>query len=171
MLHLFYNVGFFLHIDMGKQLFSPVLLNFFFKKFFLAVGDGRMGYAEEAPYDAIHVGAAAPVVPQAVSLYVLCVCFCNILAVENALHTSICKILGSLHSWEYQWAVWYYCMVWGFCLCYNWASCWFDKAVCSNNSALNKPILKLHVCNPLLQQHTGAFYLIIRVYQTLSYKI
>lgn len=35
---------------------------------FLAVGDGRMGYPEEAPYDAIHVGAAAPVVPQAVSL-------------------------------------------------------------------------------------------------------
>lgn len=32
-----------------------------------------MGYAEEAPYDAIHVGAAAPVVPQAVSLSVLCV--------------------------------------------------------------------------------------------------
>nr|XP_009684114.1 PREDICTED: protein-L-isoaspartate(D-aspartate) O-methyltransferase isoform X2 [Struthio camelus australis] len=31
----------------------------------LIVGDGRMGYAEEAPYDAIHVGAAAPVVPQA----------------------------------------------------------------------------------------------------------
>uniref|UniRef100_H0X741 Protein-L-isoaspartate O-methyltransferase n=1 Tax=Otolemur garnettii TaxID=30611 RepID=H0X741_OTOGA len=29
------------------------------------VGDGRMGYATEAPYDAIHVGAAAPVVPQA----------------------------------------------------------------------------------------------------------
>nr|XP_038957960.1 protein-L-isoaspartate(D-aspartate) O-methyltransferase isoform X2 [Rattus norvegicus] len=31
----------------------------------LVVGDGRMGFAEEAPYDAIHVGAAAPVVPQA----------------------------------------------------------------------------------------------------------
>lgn len=31
-----------------------------------AVGDGRMGYTEEAPYDAIHVGAAAPTVPQAV---------------------------------------------------------------------------------------------------------
>ncbi|KAJ8797257.1 hypothetical protein J1605_017485 [Eschrichtius robustus] len=31
----------------------------------LVVGDGRMGYAEEAPYDGIHVGAAAPVVPQA----------------------------------------------------------------------------------------------------------
>uniref|UniRef100_A0A671SWF8 Protein-L-isoaspartate O-methyltransferase n=1 Tax=Sinocyclocheilus anshuiensis TaxID=1608454 RepID=A0A671SWF8_9TELE len=29
------------------------------------IGDGRMGYAEEAPYDAIHVGAAAPTVPQA----------------------------------------------------------------------------------------------------------
>lgn len=101
-----------------------------------------MGYAEEAPYDAIHVGAAAPVVPQAVSLCVPCVCFCNILAVENALHTSVCNILGSLHCWEYQWAVWYHCMVWGFCLCYNWASCWFDKAVCSNNSALNKHILK-----------------------------
>lgn len=40
------------------------------------VGDGRMGYAEEAPYDAIHVGAAAPVVPQAVSwdlFFYLCV--------------------------------------------------------------------------------------------------
>lgn len=73
-----------------------------------------MGYAEEAPYDAIHVGAAAPVVPQAVSLYVLCVAFSNILDVENALHTSICKILGSLHCREYQWALWYYCMVWVF---------------------------------------------------------
>ncbi|XP_073667556.1 protein-L-isoaspartate(D-aspartate) O-methyltransferase isoform X1 [Paramisgurnus dabryanus] len=31
----------------------------------LMVGDGRMGHTEEAPYDAIHVGAAAPNVPQA----------------------------------------------------------------------------------------------------------
>uniref|UniRef100_A0AAQ5YX31 Protein-L-isoaspartate O-methyltransferase n=1 Tax=Amphiprion ocellaris TaxID=80972 RepID=A0AAQ5YX31_AMPOC len=31
----------------------------------LLVGDGRMGFKEEAPYDAIHVGAAAPTVPQA----------------------------------------------------------------------------------------------------------
>uniref|UniRef100_A0AAQ4NMR9 Protein-L-isoaspartate(D-aspartate) O-methyltransferase n=1 Tax=Gasterosteus aculeatus aculeatus TaxID=481459 RepID=A0AAQ4NMR9_GASAC len=31
----------------------------------LLVGDGRMGHTEEAPYDAIHVGAAAPNVPQA----------------------------------------------------------------------------------------------------------
>uniref|UniRef100_A0A3B4C6H3 Protein-L-isoaspartate O-methyltransferase n=2 Tax=Pygocentrus nattereri TaxID=42514 RepID=A0A3B4C6H3_PYGNA len=31
----------------------------------LIVGDGRLGFTEEAPYDAIHVGAAAPSVPQA----------------------------------------------------------------------------------------------------------
>lgn len=31
----------------------------------LVTGDGREGYAEKAPYDAIHVGAAAPVVPEA----------------------------------------------------------------------------------------------------------
>ncbi|NWR80384.1 PIMT methyltransferase, partial [Centropus unirufus] len=30
----------------------------------LVVGDGRQGYPEEAPYDAIHVGAAAAVVPK-----------------------------------------------------------------------------------------------------------
>ncbi|KAL0267574.1 UNVERIFIED_CONTAM: hypothetical protein PYX00_009808 [Menopon gallinae] len=29
------------------------------------VGDGRQGYAEDAPYNAIHVGAAAPVLPEA----------------------------------------------------------------------------------------------------------
>ena len=31
------------------------------------VGDGRQGLAEEGPYDAIHVGAAAPTLPEAVS--------------------------------------------------------------------------------------------------------
>ncbi|XP_051477172.1 protein-L-isoaspartate(D-aspartate) O-methyltransferase-like isoform X2 [Apus apus] len=30
----------------------------------LVVGDGRQGYPEEAPYDAIHVGAAAAAVPK-----------------------------------------------------------------------------------------------------------
>jgi protein-L-isoaspartate O-methyltransferase len=30
----------------------------------MVVGDGRKGYAAEAPYDAIHVGAAAPTLPQ-----------------------------------------------------------------------------------------------------------
>ena len=31
------------------------------------VGDGRLGYPDLAPYDAIHVGAAPPTLPQAVS--------------------------------------------------------------------------------------------------------
>jgi len=31
----------------------------------LVVGDGRQGYSSEGPYDAIHVGAAAPTLPQA----------------------------------------------------------------------------------------------------------
>ncbi|XP_030054344.1 protein-L-isoaspartate(D-aspartate) O-methyltransferase isoform X3 [Microcaecilia unicolor] len=38
----------------------------------LLVGDGRLGYPQEAPYDAIHVGAAAPIVPQAVSISCVC---------------------------------------------------------------------------------------------------
>ena len=32
----------------------------------MVTGDGRQGYEPEAPYDAIHVGAAAPTLPQAV---------------------------------------------------------------------------------------------------------
>lgn len=31
------------------------------------VGDGRLGYPDRAPYNAIHVGAAAKELPQAVS--------------------------------------------------------------------------------------------------------
>ncbi|KAM4690381.1 protein-L-isoaspartate(D-aspartate) O-methyltransferase-like isoform 2-T2 [Rhinophrynus dorsalis] len=41
---------------------DPTLLSSGRIKF--VVGDGRLGYAEEGPYDAIHVGAAAPTVPQ-----------------------------------------------------------------------------------------------------------
>lgn len=33
----------------------------------LVTGDGRQGYLPDAPYDAIHVGAAAPSIPQPVS--------------------------------------------------------------------------------------------------------
>ena len=33
------------------------------------VGDGRKGYSDGAPYDCIHVGAAAPTLPQPVSLF------------------------------------------------------------------------------------------------------
>jgi hypothetical protein len=32
-------------------------------------GDGRLGYEKDAPYDAIHVGAAAPEIPSKVSLH------------------------------------------------------------------------------------------------------
>lgn len=39
--------------------------------FLSVVGDGRQGYPEEAPYDAIHVGAAAATVPKEVKLAVL----------------------------------------------------------------------------------------------------
>ena len=35
----------------------------------LVVGDGRQGYAQGGPYHAIHVGAAAPTLPQPV-LYI-----------------------------------------------------------------------------------------------------
>jgi protein-L-isoaspartate O-methyltransferase len=31
----------------------------------MVVGDGREGYPDEGPYDAIHVGASAPHLPQA----------------------------------------------------------------------------------------------------------
>lgn len=33
----------------------------------LLVGDGRLGYPADAPYHAIHVGAAAATIPQPVS--------------------------------------------------------------------------------------------------------
>ena len=35
----------------------------------LVVGDGRQGHAQDGPYHAIHVGAAAPTLPQAVRNY------------------------------------------------------------------------------------------------------
>ena len=35
------------------------------ERILLITGDGRKGYREKAPYDAIHVGAAAPIVPEA----------------------------------------------------------------------------------------------------------
>lgn len=40
--------------------------NYAFNTFFCLVGDGRKGYSPAAPYDAIHVGAAAPVLPEEV---------------------------------------------------------------------------------------------------------
>ena len=43
---------------------SPLLENGTLK---LVVGDGRKGYQPSAPYDVIHVGAAAPEIPSDVS--------------------------------------------------------------------------------------------------------
>lgn len=37
----------------------------------LVSGDGRLGYPADAPYDAIHVGAAAQEMPKAVSTKIL----------------------------------------------------------------------------------------------------
>lgn len=34
----------------------------------ILVGDGRKGYSQDGPYNAIHVGAAAPSLPQSVSI-------------------------------------------------------------------------------------------------------
>lgn len=41
------------------------------------VGDGRLGYPDGAPYDAIHVGAAAATVPKAVRTQALVRINCN----------------------------------------------------------------------------------------------
>lgn len=49
------------------------VLNIFLCCAFFAVGDGRLGFPDEAPYDAIHVGAAAPTLPKAVCT--LCIWF------------------------------------------------------------------------------------------------
>ncbi|XP_016382416.1 protein-L-isoaspartate(D-aspartate) O-methyltransferase-like isoform X1 [Sinocyclocheilus rhinocerous] len=45
------------------QADDPELLAF--GRIKLVVGDGRLGYPDEAPYDAIHIGAAAPTLPKA----------------------------------------------------------------------------------------------------------
>ncbi|VDP96882.1 unnamed protein product [Trichobilharzia regenti] len=49
-------------VELGKQLK-------------LVTGDGRQGWPADAPYDAIHVGAAAPTIPNAVSSCVFFSCY------------------------------------------------------------------------------------------------
>ena len=49
----------------------------------LVVGDGRQGYAADGPYHAIHVGAAAPHLPNAVSNLTLCENLRNFLISRN----------------------------------------------------------------------------------------
>ena len=47
------------------------------------VGDGRKGFPDDAPYNAIHVGAAAPTLPQEVRLNKVFVFFQKTLAVST----------------------------------------------------------------------------------------
>ncbi|RWR74303.1 protein-L-isoaspartate O-methyltransferase-like protein [Cinnamomum micranthum f. kanehirae] len=47
--------------NIRKSAAAPLLEN---GSLSVHVGDGRLGWAEHAPYDAIHVGAAAPEIPQ-----------------------------------------------------------------------------------------------------------
>ena len=52
-----------------RIIFKSISLLKLKKKFecnFVTDGDGRKGYASEAPYNAIHVGAAGAEVPKAV---------------------------------------------------------------------------------------------------------
>lgn len=51
--------------SLARQMMCLVLL--LKLMFVIPVGDGRLGYPEGAPYSAIHVGAAAPTIPEAVS--------------------------------------------------------------------------------------------------------
>ena len=70
------------------------------------VGDGRQGYPEEAPYDAIHVGAAAATVPKEVRVIVLDVCCCGLPASGAAKKLIIREALEAASSvcliWSWQ---------------------------------------------------------------------
>lgn len=52
----------------------------------LVCGDGRRGFPEEAPYDAIHVGAAAPSIPEEVRCAALS-SSCALRRSESLLHS------------------------------------------------------------------------------------
>lgn len=56
-----------------------------------AVGDGRLGFPEGAPYDAIHVGAAAAAVPKSVGRLVFWLIF---IFIDNCKY--ICNYNGYL---------------------------------------------------------------------------
>ncbi|GFR81356.1 protein-L-isoaspartate O-methyltransferase [Elysia marginata] len=52
-------------VNINKDIVTRAMLET--ERLMLVVGDGRQGFAPEAPFDAIHVGAAAPTLPEAVS--------------------------------------------------------------------------------------------------------
>lgn len=49
-----------------KHSSSCTAAKYYFCLYLSTVGDGRLGHPDGAPYDAIHVGAAAATVPKAV---------------------------------------------------------------------------------------------------------
>ena len=60
-------VGTFTHSPIQHALQTVLFYQLCFQHMSLfSVGDGREGYAADGPFDAIHVGAAAPTLPQAV---------------------------------------------------------------------------------------------------------
>lgn len=56
-------------------------------------GDGRLGYPEKAPYDAIHVGAAAPKVPEEVIFYAI-----NVTPFLNMLFLCILAVIEAIEK-------------------------------------------------------------------------
>ena len=80
----------------------PLLSN---RQLQFTVGDGRKGYEALSPYDAIHVGAAAPEVPQAVSCLFHLPCdnlsyFKSELMLENATTTNKNNISERENLWK-----------------------------------------------------------------------
>jgi protein-L-isoaspartate O-methyltransferase len=49
----------------AKAIYFAYINIFVFVAFVFVVGDGRQGYADDAPYDAIHVGAAVEAIEDA----------------------------------------------------------------------------------------------------------
>lgn len=65
------------------------------------VGDGRLGYPPKAPYDIIHVGAAAKEVPQPVRAQIWFIFFFNFITYCNILKSSIRFIANwSISLWR-----------------------------------------------------------------------
>lgn len=60
------------------------------------MGDGRQGFPEGAPYDAIHVGAAAPNVPKSVRKLVLISFLSEGLILTTLIFSSVLKLLEQL---------------------------------------------------------------------------
>ena len=60
----------------------------------MVLGDGRLGYDADGPYDAIHVGAAAPSIPQAVSIMK----YGYVIVLASLWYTTCCSKLKGLYA-------------------------------------------------------------------------